>query len=263
MPKNLEKLRCTMIYNAYTEQNEKIAGITLVCCGHIFAKPGREINRPNGRDDWLLFYIAKESETFYLNETKVGQAGSFIIFAPHEKQHHIYLGDETAEFYYIHFKCEQLPSDISLTTSKVYHAPFSRSVCNIFENIFEELQCKKLSYEKLCIYKLLQLFTILEREINLENQPDRYNYDRIALAIQHMNKCYNSDFTLEDYAHMCSLSKYHFLRTFEKIVGCTPIEYRNNIRLQQAEDFLVKETLAGKGPDVALYMTVLYFPLRI
>ena len=80
-----------MIYNAYAEQNEQTSGITLVSCGPIFAKPDREIKRPKGRNDWLLFYVAKGTETFYLETTVTANAGSFIIFAPNEKQHHIYI----------------------------------------------------------------------------------------------------------------------------------------------------------------------------
>ena len=57
-----------MIFNAYAEQKDQICGMELVSCGHIFAKHGREINRPSGRKDWLLFYIVKESERFYLDK---------------------------------------------------------------------------------------------------------------------------------------------------------------------------------------------------
>lgn len=232
-----------MIYNAYAEQNEQVYGIRIVSCGHIFAKPGREINRPHGREDWLLFYIAKESETFYLDDTETGKPGSFIIFAPQEKQHHIYLGEKTAEFYYIHFKCNRLPSERSFSTSKVYHTPFNRQVCDLFEDMIEESLRKQPLYEKLCIYKLLYLLTALEREVLCINRPDKENFERVALAVQHMNKCYDSDFTLQDYAELCALSKYHFLRIFEKVVGCTPIEYRNHIRLQHAAELLLEERL--------------------
>ena len=68
-----------MIYSAYSEQKEAVSGVTLVSCGHIFAKSGREIYRPNGRDDWLLFYIAKESETFYFDKPIFCQAGGFVL----------------------------------------------------------------------------------------------------------------------------------------------------------------------------------------
>ena len=98
-----------MIFNTYSEQREEVCGITFVSCGHIFAKTGREIYRPKGRVDWLLFYVAKEMETFYLDKKVTIPAGSFILYGPDEKQHHVYEGSKTAEFYYIHFKCDTLP----------------------------------------------------------------------------------------------------------------------------------------------------------
>lgn len=249
-----------MIFNAYSEQKEKVAGMQFVSCGHIFAKPGREINRPSGREDWLLFYIVKESETFYLDSIATGVSGSFIMFAPKEKQHHIYTGNKTAEFYYVHFKCDNLPNDISIKTSKVYDLPLNRKICDIFEDMIDETLQKQPFYEKLCIYKLVGLLTELERSILCENYPDKENFKRISQVIQHMNKFYNSNFTLDDYAEMCALSKFHFLRIFEKIVGITPMEYRNNIRLQHAAELIIDNRLSvEKISNIVGYSSASYF----
>lgn len=249
-----------MTFSAYADQKEQVCGITLISCGHIFAKHGREIYRPNGRKDWLLFYIAKENETFYLENMKTGKSGSFILFAPGEKQHHIYTGNKTAEFYYIHFKCDTFPSDISLTTSKVYDLPLNRKVCDMFEEIIEETLRKQPFYEKLCIYKLLHLLTLLDRGILCDNHPDKENFERIAKAVQHMNRHYDSTFTLEDYANLCTMSKYHFLRVFEKIVGSTPLMYRNNIRLEHAADLLLEERLSVEQiSNMVGYSSASYF----
>ncbi len=231
-----------MIINAYSEQKESESGVGLVSCGHIFAKTGREINRPFGRNDWLLFYVVRESETFYLDTVKTAPAGSFVIFAPHEKQHHIYTGNKTAEFYYVHFKCETLP--ISLSTSTVYTISENREACDIFEDILSLTLAKQPFYEKLCIYKLLYLFVLLERQVLYENYPEKENFERIAQALSHMNRNYSANFTLEDYASMCALSKFHFLRLFEKAVGTTPARYRNNIRLESARDLILEEKLS-------------------
>ena len=127
-----------MIFNTYSEQNAVINGVTLISGGHIFAKNGREILRPKGREDWLLFYIAKGSETFYLDKKVTAEAGSFILFAPGEKQHHLYSGNSTAEFYYIHFNCDALPDQISLKSSVVYSLPPRRLYSDIFE---DEIHC--------------------------------------------------------------------------------------------------------------------------
>jgi len=73
-----------MIFNVYARESQKVNGINLVSCGHIFAKPGREIYRPKGREDWLLFFVAKESEIFYFNEEISVDEGSFLLFSPGE-----------------------------------------------------------------------------------------------------------------------------------------------------------------------------------
>ena len=232
-----------MIYTAYAEQTAQVCGIRLVSCGHIFAQQGRQIDRPNGRDDWLLFYIAKGSETFYLDSVQTGKQGSFVLFAPHEKQQHIYQGEETGEFYYVHFQCKALPEDISLSTSQVYHTRFQRQICDVFEEMIEETLKKQPLYEKMCIYKLLHLFASLERELIRDGSADQENVDRIARVVQHMNRSYNSDLSLEAYADMCAMSKHHFLRVFKKAVGVTPLEYRNNIRMQHAADLIAEETM--------------------
>ena len=230
-----------MIFNAYTEKNTDV-GLSVVSCGHIFAKAGREIVRPTGRDDWLLFYVAKESETFYFERSVTALRGSFVIFAPHEKQHHIYEGSKTAEFYYVHFTCDKPP--FSLNTSAVYDLPFSRHFCDCFESIIDEVQKKQPYYERLCAYKLMSLFCELERAVNYSNRPVGERFDRVALAVSHMNRYYNESTTLEDYAKMCSMSKYHFLRIFEKAVGETPLRYRNNIRLEHAAELIRDEGIS-------------------
>ncbi len=231
-----------MNFNAYADGKENLNGVTLVSAGHIFAKPKRQIFRPNGRDDWLLFYIAKESETFFLDKTQVGKQGSFIIFAPGQKQHHIYGGDKTAEFYYVHFECESL--DTSLLTLTLYDLPLSRRICDTFEEIIEETLHKRPLYEKVCLSKFFNILYTLERDILCDTHPDKENFERIAKAISHMNKFYDSDFSLDDYAKICNMSKFHFIRVFEKIAGTSPLEYKNNIRMQHALELLLEKRLS-------------------
>ena len=93
-----------MNFSAYQDTNNGIAGVSVVSSGHIFAQKGRKIERPSGRPDYLLFYIAKGKEHFFLEKETVAPEGSFIFFRPFEKQEHIYTENETGEFYYVHFK---------------------------------------------------------------------------------------------------------------------------------------------------------------
>lgn len=249
-----------MIFNSYAEQNEELAGIRLVSCGHVFAEPQREIYRPAGREDWLLFYVAKDEETFFIDQTVKAAAGSFILFAPGEKQHHIHRGDKTAEFYYTHFKCDSLPSGITLDTSRVYSFAPRQQFSSIFEEIIEETLQKRPHYEILCISHLLHLFSLIQREAaQIDSLCDK-QWHSVARAIQHMNRYFDSDLKLLDYADMCCMSKYHFARVFKQVTGASPLEYRNRIRIEYAKELLSNSFLSISEISATLgYTSPAYF----
>ena len=60
----------------------------------------------------------------------------------------------------------------------------------------------------------------------------------VARAIQHINRYCDQSLTLDDYAAMCHMSKYHFLRVFKAVTGVPPLEYRNRIRIGHAKELL-------------------------
>ena len=233
-----------MIFTAYPDNVTSIWGLRLKSCGHIFAPTGREIFRPRGRGDWLLFYVAKESETFYLDHSARAEAGSFILFAPGEKQHHITTSDKTAEFYYAHFDA---PADFDpspIRTSTIYPGKASRHICTLFEEMIDETLKKQPCYHKLCILKLMELFTQLERRMIHTHHPQAQHLDQISYVIQQMNRDLSQNRTLEEYAALAGMSKYHFLRIFESITGTSPGKYQGNIRLTHAAELLEEGTMS-------------------
>lgn len=225
-----------MIFNSYAQGGNALAGVRLVSCGHIFAKEGREILRPQGREDFLLFYIAKGEETFYLDKPRVAGAGSFVFFKPHEKQHHA-TRSGAAEFYYVHFSADALPEGITLESAKIHETQIS-SAPQLFEQIIDETFEKKPQYEILCLSLLFSLFALIQREnARTEARVDK-DHGHIARAIQYIGRSFSEDLSLADYAAMCMMSKYHFLRTFKRVTGQTPFEYRTRIRIENAKQML-------------------------
>ena len=233
-----------MIFNSYAQQNEALAGMHLVSCGHIFAKEGREILRPKGREDWLLFYVAKGEETFYFDRAQIAAASSFVLFAPGEKQHHAYHGTATAEFYYVHFRCKALPEGIALGTSQIHKTAPQATTVSLFEEIIEETLEKRPHYEPLCLSKLLVLLSFIQRETAHAEAHAVLGHQRIARAIQHIGKYCEANLSLADYAAMCAMSKYHFLRTFKQVTGVAPLEYRMRIRIENAKEMLESKSLS-------------------
>ncbi len=228
-----------MIYNAYQDTQVGIEGISIVSAGHIFAHKNRRIYRPNGRTDFLLFYVAKGSECMLLDREVLMKEGSFIIFKPGEKQIHIQRECEISEFYYIHFNAPEKFDLFGFESSVIYSVVPSSSIKDLFEEVIEELQTKHPVYEKICTAKLFNILSLLERKCAKETAPYGQYVDKISFIIQKMNREYEKNYSLDDYAKMCCMGKYHFLRVFKEMTGFSPIEYRNNIRIEHAKEMLV------------------------
>ncbi len=227
-----------MIYNAYQDTQIGISGISIISSGHIFAPQNRRIYRPNGRKDYLLFYVSKGSEYMLLDREVVMKEGSFIIFRPNERQIHEQKERGVSEFYYIHFNA---PEDFDLfgfESSVVYSVVPSTGINDLFEEVIEELQTKHPSYEKICVSKFFNILALLERKCTKETTPLGQYVDKISFIIQKMNREYEKDYSLDEFAKMSCMGKFHFLRIFKEITGFSPIEYRNNIRIEHAKEML-------------------------
>jgi AraC-like DNA-binding protein len=73
---------------------------------------------------------------------------------------------------------------------------------------------------------------------------------RVARAVRTIDRYPSASLTLGQLARQASLSPYHFLRTFERVIGITPHQYVRRARLREAGMRLVAES--GKVLDLAL-----------
>lgn len=232
------------IFNAYSEVKNGVFDVFIKSAGHIFAEKGRRVSRSYGRDDWLLFYVAKGKEKFLLEGEVLAEEGSFIFFRPGEKQEHTYIGEMTGEFYYIHFIAPSEFDLLGFKSSALYSSAPSSHIKELFEEVISELQTKKACYEKICVTLFLNIICNLERRTVNSQSPHRKYLNDISSVVQIMNREYEKNYSVEDYAAMCHMSKFHFLRMFKKITGSTPHEYISKIRIDHAAELLEDTNLS-------------------
>lgn len=232
-----------MIDNGYWEKDEFSDGIKIVSAGHIFAKKGRKIERPNGRRDWLLFYVASGSESFFFDGVKKpAYPGSFVIFKPGEAQIHICEHDGVSEFYYVHFEFEDEASQSLVTfETSVIHATNERgSLAEAFQQIISELQFGRSYYTDICVSLFKALVFSIKRKLTEKNNLSVYDSEKPVKKIIHeINASWNKSYNLDYYADSIGISKYYLSRLFKKATGLSLIAYRNKIRLRHAEEMLL------------------------
>ena len=249
-----------MIFNAYTDSDASAFPIALKSCGHIFAENGRTIHRPRGREDWLLFYVAKGLECFTLDREILADEGSFILFRPGEKQEHVCVSEKTSEFYSVHFTVSGDALPTALATSTVYRAKPSAKVRDLFEEMLAETEEKLPYYGTVALGSFLSILGHLERSVSTASGESHRGVDRIAVVLRRMNREFAKDHTLDDFAAMCRMSKFHFLRVFRSVTGISPVEYRNRIRIEHAKELLLESALSVSEIGTAVgYASPSYF----
>ncbi len=236
-----------MIDIAYCDNASFYKNIRINRAGHIFAHAGREINRPSGRDDFLFFYVAAGSETFFLNGKRVvASSGNFIIFAPHEAQYHI-CEERSSEFYYVHFECDTgtFHSLFNGETSRVYHLFSLESLAEHFQGILTELQLEQSFCHQIAVTKLEEIFLHIKRGMIKESSNLSISQiNQVHKIIHKINTTWKEQLSLDDYAKELCLSKYHFAHIFKKYTGLSPIAYRNRLRLRYAKGMLEKTDMS-------------------
>lgn len=89
-----------------------------------------------------------------------------------------------------------------------------------------------------------QLIVQLLRDLHLDcRQPIHTQKHYIDIAKDYLTVYYQSNICLEDLCRYIHISPYHLIRTFKARTGKTPHEYLTEIRLNHAEELLIKKRL--------------------
>lgn len=89
------------------------------------------------------------------------------------------------------------------------------------------------------------------------------DHEWVSQVTQYIEKNYTEKLSLETLAEACHGSPYHLQRTYKKIMGMSPIEYIQHIRINHAKEYLIqtKRTVADIATDVGMSNTTYFITL--
>ncbi|MBE7050604.1 MAG: AraC family transcriptional regulator [Ruminococcaceae bacterium] len=88
--------------------------------------------------------------------------------------------------------------------------------------------------------------------------------ENMRIAIGYIKTHYTENITIDMVCKEAGLSKYHFAREFKRIIGVTPVNYINSLRIEKAKKMLLSgecsicEVQEKCGFDNASYFTALF-----
>ncbi|MBE6613283.1 MAG: AraC family transcriptional regulator [Ruminococcaceae bacterium] len=133
---------------------------------------------------------------------------------------------------------------------------------SLFIKLFLEISqcCRESSYYVLRTKSLM--FQLLSRLV-LDDSTSQLTRSIIAPALTFISGHYKENLPVRAYAEVCNMSESYFRKKFIEYTGMSPIEYRNNLRFDEAkrlyaEGRSIQEIAVTLGFADASYFTKLY-----
>lgn len=221
--------------------------------------------RPKGRKDFQLLFIAKGKGHFVINGKKeIVSEGNMFLFRPNESQMYYYYGKDKTEVYWIHFtgkNVEGLLNQYNFPNNKnVFFVSFSSDYEYFYTKIIQELQLERKNYTDMISLFFKQLLIAVNRFLIEEKKSNTEIQNKVEKATHYFNEHYNEEINIDDFAASINMSTCYFIRCFRQIVRVSPLQYILSLRMSNAKNLLGNTTYnINEIAQIVGYENQLYF----
>lgn len=229
----------------------------LTAIGHYPKAFNHDIERKAGSREYILLYCTEGFGYINIFSEKLLLSPNSYYIIPKNASHRYQSHPNTPwTIFWIHFSGDIAENIYNRFTqdgvARVQEIPFVESRIKQFNLIYTLLEQSVDERDMEIInIKLLNFMSslIYFKEVN----PDVYNTDSISKSILYMKKNLKKKFLIEDLAIQQNLSVSHYLRSFKQKTGNSPINYFNQLKIQEScqylyfSDMSIKEICAELG----------------
>lgn len=212
--------------------------------GHFYAQKGYYTER-EGLDTYLMLYtLGGYGRLNYGSESYILEKGSIAILQCSSHQYYCTQSDEW-NFYYVHFYGKSADNYYSLSKTNGAFVISAADEIRIIE-LLNEIESRSADYGMIADIRIACAMENLFAEIMtayfnpIQNSVSLIHKETIEQLQQYLKTHYSEPITVDIMAHMCSMSKYHFLRIFKQITGMTPHEYLKFCRISESKRLLTE-----------------------
>ena len=272
-PKGREAVFANTAYlnNSFTDTADTSKSIIVTSCGYyrVHSRPTVSTERPNGRNDYQLLYIAKGKAHFYFDgKERVITEGNMILYRPHQPQMYYYHAPDKTEAYWVHFTGRHVEAILDFyelpETENVFYTGTSPDYQWMFRQMIQELQLCRPNYEELISLMLRHIFIMINRYIKEGKKSGGAIQNEIERAAHYFNENYSKPLNIDEYAESRHMSTCWFIRSFKQLLKVTPMQYILSLRMANAQSLLetteynISEIAEAVGYDNPLYFSRLF-----
>ena len=259
------------LHNSLNDMVDTSKSLIVTSCGYyrVHSRPVVSTERPTGRRDYQLLYIARGKGHFYFDgKEQIITEGNMILYRPNEVQMYYYYAPDKTEAYWVHFTGRHVESILEFyelpETENVFYTGTSPDYQWMYRQMIQELQLCRANYEELLSLMLRHIFIMINRYIVEGRKAGSDIQNEIERATHYFNENYNKPLNIDEYAESRHMSTCWFIRSFKQILKVTPMQYILSLRMANAQSLLetseynISEIAEAVGYDNPLYFSRLF-----
>ena len=264
MIKRGEKMQLIIGRGRYTPDISSDTPLWVNNCGaYIDWQKNKRTLRPEGRADWQLILIT-EGKGFFSTDGRVLElgGGSVMLYPPEVRQEYRFFEQDRPSFWWVHYS-GTLADELSARLGAGREAPFSfrvrstEQLLGAFDRMHTHMALGADISEIYLCGCLCELIGACEKEKIREDEQRDDDIERVC-AYMHVHLAKHG--SVDEYARVAGISKYHFIRRFSAYTGMTPIEYVTELRIKRAKELLSGDELSvGECAEILGYSDRFYF----
>lgn len=209
--------------------------------GHFMSGCNYKIKR-DMHDSFLLLYTISGQGSVQTGDNVMSLSQGYSVIIDCHIPHEYHTTADTWEFLWIHFKGIGINSLFDIIYPDTVVSAVNMQHPYEFENMTLELINKANKSDVASCMDIsssmhLILNSIYSSALATVSRKKELNYD-VQTAIAFIENNYSSSITVDDMIENIHISKYHFIRSFRKVMGITPYSYLTNYRITMSKTLL-------------------------
>ena len=243
MRKYNEKIANHSIWHTVTPTKTASAlPFTIMEIGHFYAEEEYLIHR-DVHESFLILYTICGSGVIQTVDTTFLLSPSQLAFIDCHTPHGYHSNDAPWEFLWIHVDGESLSAIYDMIYPngiRPIHIKNSHDIPSAFEELLKYCEKNDIANSMKISLKLHSLFQLFyNATMEHENTPiKKEQQEAITHVVNYIQTHYADAITIDDMMKEIHISKYHFIRLFNRVIGATPYNYLMTYRINMAKKML-------------------------
>lgn len=198
------------------------------------------IERPHGIDQHIIIYCVEGQGWVTIHKKKIAVPPSSFIIIPANTPHKYGVAEtDPWTIYWVHFKGDIATFVVDLITNNsqnyLPYLSYNENRIRLFDEMYFSLEngytIDNLRYTNMLFHHFLSSLLYEEKYNRVNNTHEN---DPVTATIELMKKKLHTNLSLKDFAEHSLLSVSHFSTVFRQKTGFAPVEYFNQLKIQQA-----------------------------